>query len=1150
MSIPLASATEGLQEFVRASRCAPKHPFRSLEPFRFADSGILAGRDREIERLVRLITMYRGVLLYGESGCGKSSVINAGVLPRMIDESFWPHRVRVQPRRGQEFALEPIKCSDQDHDVYLPSAFDGASEEGRLVLSADEFVAAVTSATERAPILLVFDQFEELVTLFPRTGEALGTQAGIVQTIVSLLRGGAIGEPGDPAPMVRVKLLFSFREDYLAGLKPLLEMQPELVHQGLRLIPPPQSAATEIITAPFQKFPGHFPREFSADLAEQIAASLAPRSEGEALLLSELQIVCSRLWDADDPSELLRRRGVKGLLEDHMEDALRQLPGKLRDAAVAVLSELITSSNTRNVVARPDLVLRAADDNERLDPDLIGNAIDLLETESGLIRPERRHDLVLYELTSEFLIPWISQQRDQASANRARLRQERRLRRQRLALAVIAAVLAGFIALTVQFLDQRDTARRQKAVATDLALASTAQRLLDIRPDASQILALAAYHDNPGLPAVKTSMIAALEQAQRAGAYGILHGFTNTVTSVAFDPVTGLLASGDGDGTIRLWDTTAHRQVGTMKAPANGALFSLAFSQDGRRLAAGGQDGTIRVWDVASRALAWQRPIHQPIVISVAFSPDGRWLAAAGLDAGIELVGLSNDEPVAPPVSFGGSTQVRSLAFSHDSRTLASAANDGTIRLWHVGPTPTPDLRTFRTRSSSALYTVAFNPRTDELAAGGRGGDVYLWDLASARPISMSSGTRSAINSVAFSPDGLTLAAGKSNDSIQLWDVTHRSPSGPPLIGHEGVVTSVAFSSDGRSLASGSTDRTIRLWTTPPPDNFGQTLGAGLGNVAWSVAFSGDGSKLAAAGSNGIQLWTSPANGFPSGPGRTLSPAHVRSVAFNPITGMLASGQGRRVRLWNGASTDGSPIGNSGNAVFSVAFSPDGRWLAFGGQRGTITLWDLAHNRALRQLPAGRVYSLAFSRDSHILASGGEDRTIRIWRLPDGAQTEQLTGDSDAVFSLAFSRNPNVLASGSADDTVRLWNIATGREIGQPLLGNHSYVRTVAFDSTGGLLASGSNDGTIRLWDVASQAQIGGVLSVNTAGIESLAFSPAGRYLVSAGDDGAVRTWPLFVLPSRYASLRASVCGRVWTGLSRSEWKQFAPDVPYDDPCR
>jgi hypothetical protein len=289
VSVRVVESADLFAAFVHAARSAPAEPYRSLKAFRFADAGILAARDREIERLIRLVTMYRGVLLYGESGAGKSSVVNAGVLPRLTEEGFWPHRIRVQPRAGHELALEPILSADEGDHAFLPSAFEGAAPDGRLVLAASELAGAVSAASRAGPILLVFDQFEELVTLFPEGSTLTDTQASILDAIVGLLRSRELP----------VKLLFVFREDYLASLEPLLKEQPDLAHQSLRLVFPPVECAQEIIRAPFERFPGTYRAELSPELAERIAASVAERSGGSDLNLSELQIVCHRLWQAD-----------------------------------------------------------------------------------------------------------------------------------------------------------------------------------------------------------------------------------------------------------------------------------------------------------------------------------------------------------------------------------------------------------------------------------------------------------------------------------------------------------------------------------------------------------------------------------------------------------------------------------------------------------------------------------------------------------------------------------------------------------------------------------------------------------------------------------------------------------------------------------
>jgi WD40 repeat protein len=1133
-----------LEEFVEAAKRPPARPYRSLAPFRFADASILVARDREVERLVRLITMYRGVLLYGESGTGKSSVVSAGVLPRMTEEGFWPHRVRVQPVPGQELALDRITCSDGETDVFLPSAFEGAASDGRLVLSADAFADAARNATEKGSILLVFDQFEYLVTLFPRGRAFNETQAGILNAIVGLLRDQTL----------RVKLLFVFREDYLASLNPLLEAQPELAGQSLRLMAPPRDRAEQIIRAPFERFPGHYPHELSHELAQRIADDLAQHGERNDLGLSELQIVCTRLWNAPDAEALLRERKVAGLLEDHLDEALKLLPSNLQDAAVSVLVHMITSSGTRNVVSSQDLVQRAHTDQPHLAPELLEAAIERLDTESGLIRRERRYDVELCELTSEFLIPRIRKRREELRRAHERRRERRRLLILSAIVIAVAAVAAVVAVLAVHARNERNLARDQKAEATYLGLASGAQALVPTRPDVSALLALAAYLRAPRSSSnvlAVSGLMSALEQISVSGSMAILHGDTDTVTSVAFDPGNpDTIVSASGDGTIRLWDTRTHRELGSPLNGPPGGVSGISFAPGGGTLASAQGDGTVRIWDLArSRPVVLDSLEVGGEVIGVAFSPNGSRLAAASLNGVVDVWNVVGGRPVGSPTRLDN-PQVRNIAFAPDSRTLAAVANNGSIRLWD---TTTGRLVRRPVNVGTPLYSVAFRPGGSELAAGGLSGQAWLWSYAGHQAPRAITGMGPTIQDLTFSGTGDELALARSDDAV--W-VLHLTGTAPPTVlsGHTGVVTAVAFSPSGRLLASGSTDRTIRLWNLLPHRGYGGALTPQARSDS-AVAFSPDGQVLAAATfePDGVQLWDTRT----ATPVRFLSSkSEVRSVAFDPQGGALATAsQGGVVQLWNPSSgqPEGGPIFDlRGNPVYSVAFSPNGKWIAFAGNHGVLVLRNLQSGKELK-LPVGgdvAVYTVAFNPDSTLLASGGDDRMIRLWSTATGQPSgAPLVGDTDAIFSLAFSPTGSTLASGSADDTVRLWNVDTDQEIGQPLTGHHDYVRSVAFSPDGQTLASGSTDGTIRFWDVASRTELGQPLSVGPKSVESVAFAPNGGTLASGGGDGATRLWSPVTLPASTSALENEVCGLVGAGLSQAEWNQYAAGLTYQPLC-
>ncbi|MFB7946618.1 trypsin-like peptidase domain-containing protein [Kitasatospora phosalacinea] len=1163
-------------------------PYRALEPFTAEHARWFRGREEAVRRvLAGLSGGQRVVLLLGPSGSGKSSLVQAGVLPALADGRLpgsdrWRQTV-VRPGPDLDLALGRVGRTDRT--------------EGRA---------------DRRTVLVV-DQFEEL--LAPSAGPAAAARLA-----------GITGAVRSDAPLCTVLVV---RDDFYPRLSALA---PELLRTALEsggvLNVPAVLTADEldaIVTGPARDlrtpFETGLARQIVADvLALNPAAPAAPAApvppadlaaagalEAPVTALPLLEVALTRLWERrlDHDGRLThdayrRTGGVTGALTDWCEAALRELGEQRRPVAQRILTALVRPADEALRVPaarrqRPLGELRdlaAADDTpaaaEAVDEvlavlsrhriltthrvgdtpvaELIHDALirdwrtlhDWVEQDARfndwLDRAETRHrhwqrqrpggrdarDLPAGSFLAEGT-DWSARRRLPAHVSaflaEGRHHEQAAARRSRRLSIVLATLLALALLASGLAAWQWRTATTAQRTAQSRQLAAQSALLAGTDPDLAALLAVAAYRTGP------TEEAAAALTA--AAGVPLLHRFVvggsgGAVSSALFNPDGRTLATYEEETrTVSLRDAATGRATGA-RLDHDGYVFAMAFSPDGRTLALGGE-ADLQLWDTATGRTTTVPAESDGVMNAMAFTPDGRTLVTGSSDGTTrqwDVAGAPGDTTLSGRATArADSSGAASAAFSPDGRTLVRGSYDGTARLWDVaagaaGPT--------LTGPTSTISAVAFSPDGRTLATGGHDRTVRLWDAATGKAEAVLTGHTNAVTAVAFSPDGRLLATGGQDGTVRLWDtVTGKAVT--VLTSRPGSVASVAFSPDGRTLATGGSGGVGGLWdvSTRTTD---AVLTGHTGTVA-SVAFSPDGHTLATASNDETtRLWdvtTGRSTATLVGTTAvTLTGNPVLAVAFSPDGRTVATGSGDGVvRLWDAAT--GAPgatfTGHTGR-VYAVAFAPDGRTLASGGDDGTVRRWDVATGRAGTVLDIDAPYAVAFAPDGRTLASGGQDGTVRLWDAATGRAEAVLTGHGDAVTSVAFAPDGRTLASGGQDGTVRLWNSTTGRAEAV-LTGHGDAVFSVAFAPDGRTLASGGGDGTVRLWDTATR-KAAGTFGATAERVFSVAFSPDGRTVAAGGHDGSVRLWfhttPEAAIPA--------LCKAVARDLTPAERAQYLPD--------
>ena len=1104
-----------------------ENPFKGLYSYQEEEKDILAfhGRERESVELFNLVKLNRLTVVFGKSGIGKTSVLHAGLFPRLRD-TFLPIELRLNYSQESDPLLVQVMQRIRKELVFhgISEMVKGRKESSDSLGESETLweyfhrVEHVNRFGNLVTPVLTFDQFEEFFIL----GKNHTDRSLLVDELYYLvedqvpdslrkkfLTDGEIFPHINTAFAVRVVLVL--REDYLPYLNHLKKRIPSVDRVLFHVSHLNGTQARKAIN-----IPGGFAEE---EIQKDILSQFFPKDllPGETLPEDKMEV---------EPSLL------SILCYQMKEKGITSLSGQERDKILSdfydnVLEELLCSEELAKFIETRLLTEGGFRTPEYFHPE---NPLREAVEEAVKRRILRK---VYYggkehvEIIHDVLTPVIKERRNRREEEkRKREIQEELARKRWINRSIIISGIILFL-LTIYAFDQKAQKNEQYKVAVSSKLA--VQAGIELQKDNIKSIRIAEAAYRIGMPYPSPSVY----QVLSAVAFSTLEHPFCTIIMLHEDKVISVVYSPDGtkilsvsrDWAVKLWDLKGNLIALLNKHTDD--VNSAVFSPDGTRIVTASDDNTTKLWDLKGNVLT-NITKHTDDVKCAVFSPDSTKILTASRDKTAKLWDLEGN--LLADLNRH-SAQVSSAVFSHDGNKILTVSWDNTAKLWDLEGNLIGDITSY----AGDLKSAVFSPDGKKLLTASWDNTVKLWDIRGNLLLTLKHSEN--VREITFSPDGSTILSRLKNSMI-LWNLDGNRLADLNKYAEE--VVSTVFSGDSKKILTCS-GNSAKLWDVKG------NLQADLkhANHVSSAVFSPDGSNiLTGSWDKTVKLWD-----LKNNPVADLStyPGGLNNAVISPDGTRALCWQGNIAKLWDIQGDFIIEMDKHESFILEATFSPNGNMILTRTWVGTAKLWDLDGN-LLAHLndPTVKIISTAFSPNSNEILTASPDNTVKAWDLkgsflsdlnmnmglgnvnidhvilsPDaskiltwwensvklwdwnGKLLADLNNHTDKVTDVVFSPDGKKIITSSSDGTAKLWDLK-GNFLAN--LNSHTdEVLNAVFSSDGKRILTASKDNTAKLWDL--EGNLLADLDKHTDDVLDAVFSSDGKRIITVSKDGTVKSW-------------------------------------------